>query len=65
MLWKIHISRSRGANNRKQVFKAQYVTEHTEGLDEHCLKTPNTQILSKRAQIVNKVDSRIWEWFTL
>lgn len=38
--------------------KAQYVTEHVEGLDEPLLETPATQIfIENPKKIINKVDS--------
>ncbi|HWA35581.1 MAG TPA: PA0069 family radical SAM protein [Cyclobacteriaceae bacterium] len=52
--------KGRGAQikTENKFLKSQYVTEHTEGLDEPLLETPNTQIFFESPKkIVNKVDS--------
>jgi DNA repair photolyase len=52
--------KGRGAQikTENKFLKSQYVTEHTEGLDEPLLDTPNTQIfIETPKKIVNKVDS--------
>ncbi len=52
--------KGRGAQikTENRFLKAQYVTEHSEGLDEPLLETPNTQIfIENPRKIVNKVDS--------
>jgi DNA repair photolyase len=52
--------KGRGAQikTENKFLKAQYVTEHPEGLDEPLLETPNTQIfIENPKKIVNKVDS--------
>jgi DNA repair photolyase len=52
--------KGRGAQIKPEnkFLKAQYVTEHIEGLDEPLLETPNTQIfIENPRKIVNKVDS--------
>jgi DNA repair photolyase len=52
--------KGRGAQIKTQnkFLKAQYVTEHTEGLDEPLLEAQNTQIfIESPRKIVNKVDS--------
>ncbi len=50
----------RGAqiNSRNKFLKAQYVTEHIEGLDEPLFSAPTTQVFAENAKkIVNKVSS--------
>jgi len=52
--------KGRGAQikTENKFLKAQYVTEHVEGLDEPLLTAPNTQIFYENAKkIVNKVES--------
>lgn len=52
--------KGRGAQIRTEnkFLKAQYVTEHIEGLDEPLLENPNTQIFQENAKkILNRVDS--------
>ncbi len=52
--------KGRGAQikTENKFLKSQYVTQHTEGLDEPLLETPNTQIFFESPKkIVNKVDS--------
>lgn len=52
--------KGRGAQikTENRFLKTQYVTEHSEGLDEPLLETPNTQIfIENPRKIVNKVDS--------
>ena len=52
--------KGRGAQikTENKFLKAQYVTEHVEGLDEPLLTAPNTQIFYESAKkIVNKVES--------
>lgn len=52
--------KGRGAQikSENKFLKAQYVTEHTEGLDEALLSNPSTQIFYESPKkIVNKVDS--------
>lgn len=52
--------KGRGAQikTENKFLKAQYVTEHTEGLDEPLLETPATQIFYEHPKkIINKVDS--------
>ncbi|NOT75213.1 MAG: PA0069 family radical SAM protein [Cyclobacteriaceae bacterium] len=52
--------KGRGAQikTENKFLKAQYVTEHVEGLDEPLLETPATQIfIENPKKIINKVDS--------
>ena len=52
--------KGRGAQIKtgNKFLKAQYVTDHIEGLDEPLLETPNTQIFVETPKkIINKVDS--------
>ena len=52
--------KGRGAQikTENKFLKAQYVTDHIEGLDEPLLETPATQIFIEHPKkIINKVDS--------